>query len=300
MPPGSQPKPKGPIVFLDYDKDELDASYDQSRWASNQEEIFKRNAQKNAAVRARLGEPKRFAYGAIEIERLELYTTTRRNPPLHVFVHGGAWRVGSAAVSAYFAETFVDAGAHFIAVDFSNAVEANGDLMKMCDQVRRSLAWIYRNAETLGGNREQIFLSGHSSGAHLAAVALTTDWQREFGLPQNIIKGGLCCSGVYDLHPVSLSARSNYVNFTPRVIETLSPIRHLGNLNVPLVVAYGTLETPEFQRQNREFAAAVKAAGKPATLLVGEGYNHFEIQETMGNPYGLVGRAALQQMQLNA
>lgn len=299
MPPGTVRKPKGPLVFLDYDKDELDASYDQSLWAPNQEEIFKRNAQKNAAVRARLGEPRRLAYGPTEIEKLDLYATSRQNPPVHIFIHGGAWRTGSAAVSAYFAETFVDAGAHFIAVDFNNAIEANGDLMKMCDQVKRSIAWVYRNAAKLGGNADQIFLSGHSSGAHLSAVAMTTDWQREFGLPPNILKGGLCCSGIYDLHPVSLSARGNYVAFTSSVIETLSPIRHLSDLNAPLVVAYGSLETPEFQRQNREFAAAVKAAGKSVTLVVGDGYNHFEIQETMGNPYGVVGRAAVQQMKLN-
>lgn len=65
-----------------------------------------------------------------------------------------------------------------------------------------------------------------------------------------------------------------------------------------MIIAYGTLESPEFQRQSREFAAAVKAAGKPVELIVGEGYNHFEMQETMGNPFGLGGRAALKQMQL--
>jgi hypothetical protein len=64
------------------------------------------------------------------------------------------------------------------------------------------------------------------------------------------------------------------------------------------IVGYGTFETPEFQRQSRDFAAAVKAAGKPAELLVGEGYNHFEMPETLANPYGLLGRAALEQMKL--
>ena len=78
----------------------------------------------------------------------------------------------------------------------------------------------------------------------------------------------------------------------------VSPIRHLEHLQAPLVVAYGACETPEFQRQNREFAAAVKAAGKPVTFLVGQGYNHFEMFETLGNPYGLVGRAMLQLMSL--
>ena len=42
-------------------------------------------------------------------------------------------------------------------------------------------------------------------------------------------------------------------------------------INCPVVLAYGTYETPEFQRQSRDFAAAMKAAGKPVTLLVGEG-----------------------------
>jgi len=64
------------------------------------------------------------------------------------------------------------------------------------------------------------------------------------------------------------------------------------------VIVHGSLETPEFQRQSRDFAAAVKAAGKPATLLVGEGYNHFEIIETQASPYGLIGRASLEQMKL--
>ena len=69
-------------------------------------------------------------------------------------------------------------------------------------------------------------------------------------------------------------------------------------LHAPLVLTYGTYETPEFQRQSRDFAAAVKAAGKPVELLVGEGYNHFEMLETLANPFGLLGRALLGQMGL--
>jgi arylformamidase len=103
---------------------------------------------------------------------------------------------------------------------------------------------------------------------------------------------------MFDLKPVRLSARSKYVTFTDEIEEALSPQRHLDKLTAPVLVAYGTLESPEFQRQSREFAAALKAAGKSAQLLVGEGYNHFEIIETLSNPYGLLGRAALEQIQL--
>jgi arylformamidase len=125
----------------------------------------------------------------------------------------------------------------------------------------------------------------------------TTDWAAH-GLPARMFKGILLASGMYELAPVRLSKRSNYVAFTDANVEALSAIRHIDRLNAPLVLAYGTYETPEFQRQAREFHAAVVAAGKPVELIVAQGYNHFEIFETLGNPYGVLGRAALKLMGL--
>jgi arylformamidase len=289
---------KGPLVWLDMDQQELDDAYDQSKYAANLAQIVKRYATNSEQVRARLGAPKRLAYGATPVEGLDLYPSRKQNAPVHVFIHGGAWRSGLARDSAYQAETFVHAGAHYIAVDFNNVVETKGDLATMADQVRRAVAWVYRNATSFGGDPNRIFLSGHSSGGHLAGVVLVTDWQKDFGLPQDVVKGGLVCSGMFDLKPARLSARSSYVRFTDEVEHALSAQRHLQHLNCPVIVGYGTLETPEFQRQSRDFAAAVKAAGKPVELLVGEGYNHFEMPETLANPYGLLGRAALEQMKL--
>jgi len=277
LPPGKVAKPKGPLVFLDYDKDEIDFAYDQAPWAPNAPEVSKRNSQKSAAALARLGPPRRLAYGPTDIEKLDIYITKRPNAPINIFLHGGAWRSGNAKGAAYMSETFVDAGAHFISVDFNNAPEVDGNVMIMAEQVRRAIAWVHKNAASFGGDPDRLYISGTSSGGHLAAVALTTDWQKDFGLPADTLKGGLCCSGMYDLYPVSLSARAGYVKFTPEMIEKLSPLRHLDKLVAPVIVAHGALETPEFQRQNREFAAAVKKAGKPVTFLIGEGYTHFEM-----------------------
>jgi arylformamidase len=80
--------------------------------------------------------------------------------------------------------------------------------------------------------------------------------------------------------------------------QSLSPIRHVEELTAPLILAHGTVESPEFQRQTRDFLTAVTAAGKPAELIVGEGYNHFDLFETLANPYGILGRARLRQMGL--
>jgi arylformamidase len=297
--PASKPAgAKGPAVWLDMDQATLDAAYDQAAYAPNLQQIVKRYATNSEAVRRRIGVPRRFAYGATPIEGLDVYTTTRANAPINIFIHGGAWRSGLAKDFAYAAESFVNAGAHFVVPDFINVLEAHGDLMPMAQQVRRAVAWVYRNAASFGGDRERIYVSGHSSGGHLAGVVLTTDWRQEFDLPQDIVKGALCCSGMYELKPVRLSARSNYVKFTDEMERALSSQRHLDKITAPVIVAHGTLETPEFQRQARDFVAAMQAAGKPVTLLVGEGYNHFEMPETFANPYGLLGRAVLAQMKL--
>jgi arylformamidase len=289
---------KGPAVWLDMDQAELDAAYDQSKYAANLQQIVKRYATNSEAVRARLGAPKRFSYGPSAIEALDLYATKRPNAPINIFIHGGAWRGGLAKDSAYPAELFVHAGAHYVVPDFINVIEAGGNLMPMAEQVRRAVAWVYRNAKSFGGDPERIYVSGHSSGGHLAGVVLVTDWRKEFNLPADVVKGGLLCSGIFAQKPARLSARSSYVKFTDEVEHALSSQRHLDKLNAPVVVAYGTLETPEFQRQSRDFAAALKAAGKPVQLLVGDGYNHFEMPETLASPYGLLGRAVLAQMKL--
>jgi arylformamidase len=166
----------------------------------------------------------------------------------------------------------------------------------MANQVRRAIAWVYRNAASFGGDPNRIHLYGHSSGAHLAGVAMVTDWRGLYDLPADVIKTGLLCSGMYDLRPVRLSARSRYVNFTDEMEARLSTQRHIDRFAAPVVLAYGTLETPEFQRQSRDFATALRAAGKRVELLVGNHYNHFEIVETLASPYGLLGRAALAQI----
>src|SRR5437588_3280522 len=92
LPPGVAPKAKGPLVFLDYDKEEIDLAYDQAPWAPNQAKIAKRNAQKSAAALARLGPPRRVGYGAAEIEKLDIYLAKQQNAPANIFVHGGRWR----------------------------------------------------------------------------------------------------------------------------------------------------------------------------------------------------------------
>lgn len=295
---GPEPHAKGPPVFLDYDQIELDAAYNNSSYEPLMEQVSRRVASLGDAVRARLGEPQRVAYGPTAVEKLDIYRTDRPRAPIFVFIHGGRWQSGSSRRAAFPAELFVDRGAHFIALDFINVGEAGGDLRPMGEQVRRAIAWVYSNAESFGGDPARLYIGGHSSGGNLCAVALVTDWQRDFGLPADTVKGGLCMSGQYDLKPVRLSWRSSYIRFDDALEQAMSPIRHLDKLHAAVTVTYGTFETPEFQRQGREFAAAIRAAGHPVTLIVAPNFAHLETEESLGNPYGPNGRAAIAMMGL--
>ena len=284
-------------VFLDYDQQALDAAYDQAVYAPNRDQILARLAHTSELVRRRLGAPERFSYGEKPIESLDVYRTAKPNAPIGVFVHGGAWRAGLARDYAFPAEMLVRAGAHFVALDFNNVLETNGDLMPMAEQVRRGIAWTFLNGKTFGGDASRLYVCGTSSGAHLSGVAATTDWTK-YGLPAAPVKGYTLASGMYDLRGPRLSKRSSYVKFTDEAEAALSPQRHLAAIRAPVVLLYGSLETPEFQRQSRDFADALTRAGKAAEIIRAEGYNHFEIAETLGNPYGPLGRALLAQMKL--
>jgi arylformamidase len=288
---------KGPLVFLDMDQQALDEAYDQEIWAPNRALIVERRKAASERARAIFGIPKRIAYGPGEHEGLDIFGCGIKNAPVNIFVHGGAWRRNVAADYALQAEPLIRAGAHSVLIDFINVDQAKGDLFPMYEQVRRALAWVWRNAESFGGDRDRIYISAHSSGSHLAGVVLTRGLKEE-GLPADAFKGAVLLSGMYDLEPVRLSKRSSYVTFTDAMVEQLSGQRHLDGLNTPLILAIGTCETPEFQRQSRDFATALRAAGKPVELIVGAGYNHFELLETLANPYGLTGRAMLEQMNL--
>ena len=279
----------GPKVFLDYDQAALDRAYDQPSWAPNMQEVLARRGAAADAVRARLGEPQRFGYGDTAVEQLDVFATSRPNAPVMVFIHGGAWRGGDARSQAFAAEMFVKAGGHLVLPDF--AVVTDVGLEGMVAQVRRAVGWVAANAARFGGDAGRIFVGGHSSGGHLAGNVLITDWARDFGLPADLIKGGLCMSGMYDLAPVRLSARSSYVKFDDRVVHELSPIRHLARVRCPVVVAYGERDSPEFQRQSREWAEALRGIGRLHTLIVGQALNHFEMPEMLADPSSPLGRA---------
>jgi arylformamidase len=288
---------KGPAVWLDMDQQDIDDAYDNDVYAFNAKTIEERRVYNNRIAQSLLDKPQRLSYGPTDIEKLDIYRTNRPNAPTLIFIHGGSWRGGRSSQFTVYAEPFVNAGANFAVLDFTSVRETDGDIFPIVDQVRRAVAWIYKNAGSFGGDPSALYTISRSSGSHLNSCVLITEWEKQ-GLPRDILKGAVLGSGMYDLKPVRLSKRSAFVKFTDEMEEKLSAMRHLDKIHTPIVLAHGSLETPEFQRQARDFAGALTAAGKPVKLIVGPGYNHYEVGETIGHPYALLGRAALEMMNL--
>ena len=286
------PADTAPKVYLDYTQAELDRAYDQTAWVTNRTEIVAWYAAESAKVRERLAHRRSVPYGQGEDETLDIFpvASAKAPVPIHVHVHGGRWTLFTKDDESFIAPTFVSAGAACVVLDFSNIPKVR--VPDMVAQVRRAIAWIHANAASFGGDPQRIHVSGHSSGSHIAGVLMITDWQK-YGLPRDVIKNALLVSGMYDLRPVVLSARSSYVKLSPEEVLELSAILHVDKLNAPVTLLYGEKETPEFQRQPRAFAQALAAAGKPVPLMCVAGLNHFEILQSFGDPASEVARTAI-------
>ncbi len=283
-----------PKVWGGMTQTELDDAYHQSVYAANMATVAARYGSNSEIARNRMPIPERVPYGPAAKSAFDLYRTTGDTRPIQIFVHGGAWKATTAAQYAFLAECFTKAGAHMAILDFDWVQDHDGDLMPVADQITNAVLWITRNAQQLGGDADQVYLSAHSSGAHMAAIALA----RIGASAPKAIKGAMLASGMFDMAPVRLSARSAYVSFTDASEDALSPLRHVANIMTPMILAYGALETPEFIRQSDAFHKALVAASKPSEVIIGQNYNHFEMIETLANPYGLLGAATLRQMGL--
>jgi arylformamidase len=242
-------------VYLDYDQAELDRQYDQATLVPDLAPYHKKGLAMATEAKTRFRVLEHVAYGDHDDEWLEVYLPDgAREAPVIVYFHGGAWRAQQEASIGALSLGYVPFGAIFVAVAFSQAPAANLDVMVA--QCRAATAFAYRECSKWGGDPNRLYLMGHSSGAHLTANVAVTDWPKAFGLPREIIKGIAVSSGPYDLEPVILSKRNEYLHLDRGGVERNTATKHLHKDLPPAIVAWGGKELPEFQRQGAAFADA--------------------------------------------
>jgi len=268
-------------VYQNWTQDELDDQINQtSYFEGDLKVIFGRYLMDSTQVRT-AHPPSSFAYGPGIRETLDVFAPVgAKSLPVMVFIHGGAWTIGSKDYFEGPAPRFLERDVIYIAIDFDN-IPPN-TMAGMVLQCRKALQWIVQHAEEFGADPDRIFLSGHSSGGHLANVLLTTDWA-PFGLPANVIKGGVILSGWTDLIPISLSSRQSYLNLTTSDIESFSPIRHIDAVQCPVIVSWGIKESPYMKGQSAAWANALKDKGRLYQSLSIESCDHYQMPMHLAN-----------------
>ena len=285
-------------IYSTFDQSTLDREYSPSSMIEDLNvylEQYERASElaKNSALQQGLCKPD-LRYGEGAEETLDLFLPNNSMPaPLQIFIHGGYWQLLSKDESCFAAPAFQQHGSAFAAVNYTLAPQQS--LTGIVEETRRAITWLYRHAVELGCDRERIYLSGHSAGAHLAMMMLLTDWQG-LGLPHDVIKGVCAVSGVFDLEPVRLSYVNEKVGMDADEAERNSPIRHQPASRCPVILAYGEDETTEFKRQTDEYGSALRNLGFDVALSEIADRNHFDVILDLADTSTWLSRQMQQQM----
>lgn len=262
-------------------QEELDREYNAAAAVPDSDAVIRGWIERSRVVldreEARLGN----AYGPTRAEYLDIFPAGP-DSPVHVFVHGGYWRRFSARDFAFLAPAFVGSGVTLVNVNYALCPEVS--IEEIVRQVRAAVAWVARHAAEFGGDPERITVSGHSAGGHLVATTAFTDWPGVYGLPAEVVKGGLAVSGLFDLAPFPWTWLQPTLQLDWGQVLRASPIRHVPDRAPPLLVAVGGGETAEFRRQSRDFHAACVARGLVCGYLEPPGLDHFRILEELERP----------------
>jgi arylformamidase len=199
-----------------------------------------------------------------------------RRPGLLVYIHGGYWQALSKDDSAFLAPAWHDAGFAHAVVGYTLAPEARlPDIVAEC---RAALAWLRARADALGFDGGNIVVAGSSAGGYLAAACAATS-----DPSTSPLRGIVPVSGIYDVVPLIGTSINDALGLDPptaAALDLLSGPRRF----CPAVVAWGEIETSEFKRQSRAFAARLAAGSMPCTALEVSGRNHFDVILDLGHP----------------
>lgn len=269
------------MLYRGMDRAQLDAAYNNTAAVRERDAIVADWAERSARLRAARPRHLDLNYGEAPRERLDLFLADDPRAPTLLFIHGGYWQMNAKELFAFLAEGPLAHGVNFALAGYTLAPEARLD--RIVDEVRRAALWLAAHLAEFGADGRRLYVSGWSAGGHLTAMTM----------PLSAVCGGLAISGLYDLEPIRL----NYLNDKLRLDEAESarnsPLLHLPPMAGELIVAYGTEELPELQRQSVTYAQAWAEQGLPGHLHPVTGANHFTILETLAHPDGELTQALM-------
>jgi arylformamidase len=261
------------VLYRGMTRAELDGAYSPSSMVASIDPFLRRYADDSAAARAS-HDPARFAthgYGAAPEQTLDLFLPASTSQGLLIFIHGGYWQALNASDVSFPAPALTRAGFAYAAINYTLAPHATMDAI--VEENRQALAWLWNNRGRLGIDAGPLLLAGHSAGAHLAAMMLTTDWAAR-GIDPAFVSSALLLGGVYDLEPIRLTYVNDAVRLDLAAEKRNSPAFGTRTVACPLVVTWAECDTDEFKRQSRDLAARWGVA--EAAVFEQPGVNHFD------------------------
>ncbi len=284
-------------IWRGYDQDGLDKQYERLV-ADDSYAIFDRWRARSDESAARRPVTLDIAYGPAPTERLDVFPAARADAPILIYIHGGYWIWKDKADFRFVAEGVVDAGATLVVINY--ALTPEHDMDEIVREVRAAVAFTFKNAGGLiPGDRNRLYLAGHSAGGHLTAIAAATDWPAfDPELPPEIVAGGIAVSGLYDLEPIRLCYLNETVGLDAAMAHRNSPLYAIRPAMPPLTLVVGGAESDEFKRQQAEFATALAAAGNAVETDEVAGLHHFAVIETIADAGSPLQQAVLRRMGL--
>jgi acetyl esterase/lipase len=145
------------------------------------------------------------------------------------------------------------------------------------EDVAKAFAWTCDNIGRYGGNKDQLFLCGHSAGGHLVSL-LATDPQylkAEKRSPGEV-KGVASLSGVYEI-AAGVPFLTDAFGKDEQVCKLASPLTHAGGKHPPFLLAYADGDFPLLDKTAERMNAALKKAESPVELVKCKDRNHYTI-----------------------
>jgi arylformamidase len=215
------------------------------------------------------------AYGQHIRERLDIYPALQPHSKTLVFIHGGYWKAAEKESFHFVADGFQSYGITTVLIEYPLMPEVSMD--RLVDSCRAAINWVRKNITQYNGDPEQIYITGHSAGGHLAAMLMTN--------PQNKVdafKGVCALSGLFNLLPVQLSELNDILQMDMTTVMQNSPV-HLDPIVIcPLLLAVGADESDEFKDQSKELYNQWSKQIQ-VQLIEPVGLNHFSIIEAMAD-----------------
>jgi arylformamidase len=275
----------------DLSDDELDIAYNVRRKAG--EELFGRlivryREMSDAAVDGLPGHPG-VVYDKASGEHLDVWGAGEGTlRPVFVYLHGGYWRALSRHDSAFMARMLHEQDVATVVPDYTLAPGAT--LEEIVRQVRASIAWVHDHGREHGLDPGRIVVGGSSAGGHLTAMTMLDGWQRDLGLPDDVVKAAMPFSGLFDIRPLVRVYVNESLGLDVGRAAALSPELLPAGRRCRTVVAVAEHDGSGFLEQSRRFA---RHWGENATLMVVPGRDHFDVVLDLADPDSLAGRTLL-------